>query len=131
MTNYKEMFIKNLADDSLILVLLKEIAQAIQFPLEPHQRGSMVIHYLQDYRIRRPITKESLDTVDPFNKFLLRKQIRKLHGTEIYFLCDEIAHFYGTGVERIAGCTLYSFLDRYLKDGKKRKKPLVPGYLVP
>jgi hypothetical protein len=131
MTNYKEMFIKDLAHDSLILVLLKEIAHATQFPLEPHQNRSMVIHYLKDYRVRRPITKESIDAVDPFNTFHLRKQIKKLHGTEIYFLCDEIAHFRGTGVERIAGHTLYSFLDQYLKDGKKKKKRPLPGYLVP
>ncbi len=131
MTNYKEMFIKDIAEDSLILKLLKEIAQATQFPLEPHQSRSMVIHYLIDYRIRRKITKESLDAVDPFNTFLLRKKISKLHDTEIYFLCDEIAHIQGTGVEGVANNTLYSFLDRFLKAGKKKKKQPLPGYLIP
>ncbi len=134
MARITEKFIRDLGPDSIILKLLKEIELVAQFPLAPFLKGSMVVHYLMDYRARRPISKDSIDALWPLlEDFLLTKKIRKLHDTEIYWLCNEIAQMKRSGVEKIAGSTLYVFLDRYLKDEKKKKmkKLLLPGYSLP
>jgi hypothetical protein len=84
--------------------------------------------------MRRPISKIGIDTV-PFPKdLLLTKKIKKLHDTDIYWLCHEIAQIKQSGVEPNAGKTLYVFLDQFLKDDSKKKKKtkaLLPGYLIP
>ncbi len=125
-------YISELEPDSIVLRLLNEIAMVIQLPLTPYLSGphSMVIHYLEDYRARRAISKTSIDAV-PFSKeLLLARKISKLHETEIYTLCHEIAMLHGSGVEKVAGHTLYVFLDQYLKK-KKKKPPVPPGYALP
>ena len=124
--------ISDLPEDSIILKLLNEIAMVIQLPLTPYLCGphSMVIHYLEDYRARRAISRRSIDAV-PFPKeLLLTRKISKLHETEIYTLCHEIAMLRGSGVEQVAGHTLYVFLDQYLKK-RKTKPPVPPGYAFP
>lgn len=132
MTKFSHNRIHDLKEDSKIFQLLKEIAQVTQFPLHPYLSNphSMVIHYLIDYRKRRAITKDSLDAI-PFSETLLLKQkIKKLHETEIYWLCNEIAQLKRSGVEKISGKTLYVFLDEYLNPKKKPAKQLLPGYIL-
>ncbi|OGH05908.1 MAG: hypothetical protein A2W22_06920 [Candidatus Levybacteria bacterium RBG_16_35_11] len=128
-------FIVHLDQDGAIFKLLREIEEVTKFPLRPYLNGKhMVIHYLKDYRARRPIGKDCIDAV-PFSASLLLKQkIKKLHNTDIYWLCHEIARIKRTGVEQIAGKTLYVFLDQFLKDEKRKKKSIkspLPAYLIP
>ena len=132
MSKFMHMRISELEEDSVILKLLREIEQVTQFPLQPHlsDPNGMVIHYLKDYRDRRPITKDGLDGIPFSESFLLRQKIRKLHDTEVYWLCNEIAHMKRTGVEKISGKTLYVFLDQYLNPKKKPAKHLLPGYML-
>lgn len=129
---HSERHIRNLPEDSMILKLLREIAEATQIPLEPFRNNdrSMVIHYLIHYRAKRPITKDGLDTIPLSDDYLLKKKISKLHETEIYWLCNEIAQMKRSGVEKISGMTLYVFLDRYLNEKQKKKRQL-PGFLIP
>lgn len=131
--NLIHTYIENLPSKSPILKLLKEIEEVISFPLAPYlEKSSMVIHYLKDYRTRRPIGKDSIDAIPFSEQYLLKQKIRKLHETEIYWLCQEIAQLKNSGVERNAGKTLYVFLDQYLDDKKKKiKKSVLPGYLIP
>ncbi len=131
MTKLLQTFIRDLSEDSLILDLLKEIEMVTKFPLESFKKTSMVVHYLREYRIRRPISKDSIDAIEFSDSLLLKHKIKKLHDTEIYWLCNEIAQMKKSGVERHAGKTLYVFLDQYLKDDKKIKRPPLPGYLIP
>ncbi|MDH4232894.1 MAG: hypothetical protein OEW04_12810 [Nitrospirota bacterium] len=130
MKRVAETFIKDLPEDSPVLKLLKEIAEVTHFPLAPHleDKHSMVIHYLKDYRSRRPISKESLEAIPFSDTWLLKKRISKLHDTDIYWLCNDIARMKNTGVEKIAGKTLYVFLDQYLKDDKTKKKKKAPSF---
>jgi hypothetical protein len=132
MPKHIHTFIRDLSEDSAILKLLKEIEFAVQFPMADYLKNSMVIHYLTDYRVRRPITRESLDAIPFSDDLLLRQKIKSLHDTDIYWLCNEIAQMKLTGVEKHEGSTLYVFLDRFLKDSKKKisKSPL-PGYMIP
>lgn len=134
MTNILQTFIKDLDQDGKVMQLLREIEQVIQFPIAPYLKASMVVHYLTDYRVRRPITKDSIDAIPFSDDLLLKKKINKLHDTDIYLLCHEIAQMKRSGVEKIAGKTLYVFLDQYLKDdrGKTRRSTTqLPGYLIP
>lgn len=133
MIKHSERHIRDLPEDSLILKLLREIAEVTQIPLEPFRNNdkSMVIHYLVHYRAKRPITKDSLDAIPFSDEYLLKKKISKLHETEIYLLCNEIAQMKRTGVEKISGMTLYVFLDRYLNEKQKKKKRQLPGFLIP
>ena len=65
MTIYSQLLIKNLSEDSIILKLLREIEMVIHFPIIPNDK-TMVIHYLRDYRMRRPIGKISIEAT-PFS----------------------------------------------------------------
>lgn len=104
-------------EDSLVMKLLKEIDTAVVYPLESFM-SSPVIHYLKELRVRRPITKESIDAIPFSDSFLLKLKIRKLHGTELYQLCNEIALMKASRVEEVEGKFLYVFLDQYLVNGK-------------
>lgn len=132
MKNVAETFIRDLEEDSLILKLLKEISHLTHFSLTPHleDKHSMVIHYLKDYRARRPISKESIDAIPLPGDWLLTKKIKNLLDTDIYWLCNDIARMNRISIETVSGKTLYIFLDQYLKDNKKKKKVLSPlrGY---
>lgn len=132
MPKHIHTYIRDLSEDSVILKLLKEIEFAVQFPLSGYLKGSMVIHYLMDYRVRRAIGRESLDAIPFSESLLLRQKIKKLNDTDIYWLCNDIAQMKRTGVEKHEGMTLYVFLDRFLKDGKtKSSKSQLPGYMIP
>ncbi len=123
MSKIIDTFIRDLDQSSIILNLLKEIELVTRFPLVPHM-NSPVIHYLTDYRERRPISTESIDAIPFSGDMLLTKKIKKLHETEIYWLCNEIAQIKHMGVEKVSGKTLYIFLDQYLQDKKKKKKKI-------
>lgn len=135
-----ETWISELPEDSLVLKLLNEIAKVIDLPLTPCLSGppSMVLHYLLDYRVRRPISKRSIDAI-PFPKdFMLTWKIKALHDTEIYCLCQELAIMAEISIETVMGKTLYIFLDQSLayilldqkKKKRKRKPPELPGYSI-
>lgn len=66
--------IRDLSEDSVILKLLKEIELAVQFPMSGYLKSSIVIHYLTDYRVRRPITRESIDAIPLSDSLLLRRK---------------------------------------------------------
>lgn len=122
--------IADLAEADSILQLLREIEMVIRLPLSGYTGSSQVIHYLKDYRSRRPIGKASIEA-HPFPKeLMLTKKISKLHGTDVYMLCHEIAGLHGTSIEKVAGHTLYVFLDKYLKDSVKKSYPPQPAYML-
>lgn len=122
MINYREMFIKELDEDSDVYKVLKEVELVKNFPLSPFKNNSMVIHYLRDCILKRgSITKDNLDLI-PHNSLLLRKTLKKLHNSDIYFLCQSIAVLGKSGVEKNAGSKLYVFLNKYLKNPPKKKK---------
>jgi TATA-binding protein-associated factor Taf7 len=123
--NIAETFIRDLEEDSVVLKLLKEIADLTHFSLTPHLKNSMVIHYIKDYRARRPISKESIESIPLPGDWLLTKKIKKLHETDIYDLCNNIARMNRISIENVSGKTLYIFLDQYLKDNKKKKKKIL------
>lgn len=132
MSKFIHAFIRDLDHTSMILKLLKEIEMVTHFPVDSYVRDrGMVIHYLRDYRSRRPITKESLDAIPLSDSLLLRQKVKKLHDTDLYWLCHEIAQLKSSGVEKNAGKSLYVFLDQFLKEDKKRSKRELPGYLIP
>lgn len=124
MTKYLHSYLKNFNEDDDIMKLLKEIEMVTKFSLSPYLSNSMVIHYLKDYRARGSITKDSIDAVPFSDSLVLRQKIKKLHDTQLYWFCNEIAGLKRSGVERNEGNTLYVFLNRYLKDAapKKRKR---------
>lgn len=122
MRNYRELFIKELDENSDVYKLLEEVAVVKSFPLPPYKRNSMVIHYLQDSILKRgSITKDNLDLI-PHNNLLLLKTLKKLHNSDIYFLCQSIAVLGNSGVEKNASSMLYVFLNKYLKDPPKKRK---------
>lgn len=123
--------ISEFAEDSVVIKLLKEIDMAVVYPLESFM-SSPAIHYLKEFRARRPITKKSVDAIPFSDSFLLKMKIRKLHGTELYQLCNEIAFMKDSCVEEVEGKFLYVFLDQYLVDGKIKKPKVMhkPAYLI-
>ncbi len=123
-------WIGDLREDDIIWQLLKEIEAAVKLPLSPFLKKSMVIQYLMDYRVRRPIDKNGLDTVPLPRTALLRQKLSKLKETDIYWLCWEIAQLKHISIENVPDHTLYIFLDRYLKEGKKKKKFLAPANML-
>jgi hypothetical protein len=130
-TKLLHKIISEFAEDSLVIKLLKEIDMAVVYPLKSFM-SSPVIHYLKELRARRPITKESIDSIPFSDSFLLKMKIKKLHGTELYQLCNEIAFIKNSCVEEVEGKFLYVFLDQYLVDGKikKAKVKLKPANLI-
>lgn len=122
MKNYRETFIKELDENSDVHKLLEEVEAVKNFPLLPYRKNSMIIHYLQDCILKRgSITKDNLDLI-PHNNILLRKPLKKLHNSDIYFLCQSIAVLGQSGVEKNAGSMLYVFLNKYLKEPTKKKR---------
>lgn len=125
MKNYLQTFVKDIKDKD-ILELLKEIEAVRKFAIAPYIKGSMLVHYLTDLIKRGPITKESIDAKPFSGSMLLRQKIKKLHDTEIYWLCNEIAALKRSGVELNEGKTLYVFLSQFLKEPKTKKKKKPP-----
>lgn len=129
---YIHKLIKDLEEDDSIMLLLKEIEMVIRLPLSMYtgDHHQQVIHYLKDYRLRRKIGKDGIEA-HPFPKeLMLTKKITKLHGTDVYMLCHELASLHGSSIEKEAGRTLYVFLDSFLKDKKKKSYPPQPAYML-
>ena len=121
--------ISEISEDDDIYRLLQEIEIVTKFSLSPFRNNgpSQVIHYLTEYRKRRPIDKTGINTYPLPKELLLTKKISKLNGSNVYELCRELAALKGESIENCGGNTLYVFLDRYLKDGKKKKEKYLPG----
>jgi len=99
--------------------------------------NSTLLHYLQ--QCVRPdgasmpqvmISKQMLDAHDYDNSYILRKQIRKLHDTQIYWVCHELARARRIGFEPELSRSLYVFLNQSLKDGPKKKKKIPPRNIL-
>ena len=131
---FMHKLIKDLEEGDSILLLLQEIEMVISLPLSMYtgdDHHQQVIHYLRDYRRRRPIGKASIEA-QPFPKnLMLTKKISKLQGTDVYMLCQELASLHHSSIEKEAGRTLYVFLDLFCKDKVKKKYPLQPAYMLP
>lgn len=112
-------------NDNDVWKLLKEIEAVTGHHLEdPYiPRNMMVIHYLQEVRLRKELTKNSLDAV-PLSKdrFLWQKLI-KLQDTnpDIFKLCQDIGKLRNTGLEK-TNYFLYAFLNKHLKEKKRKPK---------
>lgn len=127
---FMHKLIADLDEDDAIMRLLKEIEMVIRLPLSTYTGKDQVIFYLKDYRRRRPIGKASIEA-QPFPKeLMLTKKISKLHGTDVYMLCHELASLHDSSIEKEAGRTLYVFFDQFLKDKKKKSYPPQPAYML-
>lgn len=54
---------------------------------------------------------------------MLSRKIGKLQDTGVYRFCHEVAMMQNQSAELVANMTLYVFLNRYLPDLDKKKKP--------
>lgn len=127
-TQYLSTPLKDIVDTD-IPTLIVELEYVTKVKREIFFDGPL-IHYFQ--QCVRPngactpqilITKDMLDSTDDVtNSFLLRKQIKKLNNTQIYWLCVELSRLKQFSIERLMGTALYVFLNRCLKDEIRKKK---------
>jgi len=76
------------------------------------------------------ITKQMLDAHDYDNSYMLRKKIGKLHDTQVYHVCHEIACARRISFEPELNKSLYVFLNQSLKDAPKKKKKIPPRNIL-
>jgi hypothetical protein len=128
MTQYLITPLKEIVDTH-ILTLIVELEQVTRLRRDIFLDGPL-IHFLQ--QCVRPngaatkqilITKDMLDSTSDFeNLFLLRKQIKKLSETQIYWLCVELARLKKLSIENCMGTMLYVLINKCLKEEKRKKK---------
>ena len=129
MSNYLQTRVCEIEDKDILQLLMElNSVTGVSFVTFRENKESRLIQYLSQCITPSPIeggpiTPKRLNAVDPFNAFLLRKKIGKLHETQIYQLCHDITGLKGGSVEDYLGHTLYVFLNRKFKEKKIKRKP--------
>jgi hypothetical protein len=115
-------------EDTECCQLIRELA--LIAGIDSHQwRSMMMLHFLQQSVYPNgaaekpvPISKDDLDTVDPFDAFILRKKIKDL-GNALHMSCAALPFVKTKGIENFHGSTLYVFLGKALIPKKTKIKP--------
>ncbi len=130
MTNYLNTFLKDIEDRDIVN-LLDELVKVTKVQHEPFKNRIFLIHYLQ--LCVRPngadteqvlIDNAKLDSAGDYtNSFMLRKKIKDVADTQLYWLFDELARVYKKqSIEPDLRKTIYIFLNECLKEPKRKKK---------